>query len=235
MKRVYLSFKSFALILTLSLQVFCLSGCFSRDYYTTSFKFDKDLKEIKNNIESEFNDYLTLPSPSIEELGVNDKTLFSLVWNVEFKKEYTQINDLSNPKISQVYLIERCREIYNCYIDNHPKSELRKCSVNFVFNEFDHSSLNGDHYLEMASLSNYCYPNSTLSDHLIMVDMKYDDFECLFDHDDIEIVAMQNRSIEDVLELSDKMPYVKYIYVADQQTADEASKLRPNVKFVSIE
>ena len=52
---------------------------------------------------------------------------------------------------------------------------------------------------------------------------------------DIRIVTMNKEySMDQILEVADNMPFLKYIVVKDQQTADQATALRPNVKFVSV-
>ena len=40
--------------------------------------------------------------------------------------------------------------------------------------------------------------------------------------------------MDQIIEVADNMPYLKYIAVKDQDTADEASGLRPDMKFVSV-
>ena len=44
----------------------------------------------------------------------------------------------------------------------------------------------------------------------------------------------EDNSMDQIIEVADNMPYLKYIAVKDQDTADEASRLRPDMKFVGI-
>jgi len=63
----------------------------------------------------------------------------------------------------------------------------------------------------------------------------FGDWDYYYKNGGIDVAQMdENSTMDQIIEVADNMPYLKYIAVKDQAVADEASKLRPDVKFVSL-
>lgn len=235
--------KSQIAICLLFVWVFLLSGCLSsRDQ---GCSYDKDVENIENRIVNELGDYLVIKSfnPNVY-LASSSKYKGKLAeWNVCFRNEYIYDATKTN-LVSPAYVVNRIREIYNQYVSNCSNYFLKDYGVRFIFNIVNK---NNPSYIRYACISNIDFElwkpyENELSVVKLYVpksdglhSLFFDEWDYFYNCSDIEVAQMDDSTLDQIIEVADNMPFLKYIAVRDHWTANEASKLRPEVKFVSIE
>ena len=164
--------------------------------------------------------------------------------NVIYRESY--INDSSKTSdISPIEIVEMVREKYNEFISTNPNDVLSGHMVRVVF------SVPIDYYPpeeKYAIISNESSESNIITGDKLTTIRLYEPIYTSLDYTypfgqwdefyhitDLEIAELDTyATMDQILEVADNMPFLKYIVVKDQQTADQASALRPDVKFVSV-
>ena len=164
--------------------------------------------------------------------------------NIQFKEDYITDNSWTS-KVSPDYIINTVRERYNRYVDENKDYVLSGYVVKVVFCvpiEYaypygDYALISNEDYLENSSYGNHL---SVLRLSVPIIndnnkDIRFGEWRDFYDESDIAVAVVEDSdSMEHIIEIADNMPFLKYIVVKDHQTADQATALRPNVKFVSV-
>ena len=235
--------KSIIVIISIILSVCIFFGC----YYPRerSQVYHENVEDIERYIVDELGDYIIIDGFD-PDVYYEPSSRFNgkiAEWYICFRRSY--INDEAKTKtVTPISIIERVRFLYNQYVSSHEDYYLDGSVVEMRFNILDN---NTPAYVPYAKTTNWDFENVQPSGRelnsvcLLRPDSNHNypfafgEWDYYYVHQDIEIAQMdEDSSMDQIIEVADNMPYLKYIAVKDQDTADEASRLRPDVKFVSV-
>ena len=230
-------------ILLVTITIFAFSGCFilrEREQV-----YHDNVNELEKYIIDELGDYIIINGfdpdvyydPSSRYKGKLAE------WNVSFRRQYIY-DEAQIEQISPVSIVERVRELYNQYVDSHEDYYLDGYVVEIEFDILDKSNPSYTRYAVISNwdIENYCASGRKLTT-VCMHSPKYNDaysfpfgdWDYYYKNGGIDVAQMdENSTMDQIIEVADNMPNLKYIAVKNQAVADEASKLRPNVKFVGL-
>lgn len=225
------------------LVMFFVTGClFPRNERE---EYHEPVEDIERYITDRLDDYIYITGFSEAYVLPSSKLKGKLyTWNITFKNKY--INDeskVSNASLSSI--IEEVRKLYNEYVSNLADYYLDNCVVEIYFNVRPDNPPS----LRYAAISNWDYENWKPSGRELSTvrmfslnstnesySFPFGDWDYYYKNGGIDVAQMDETSTMDqIIEVADNIPDLKYIAVKNQAVADEASKLRPNVKFVGLQ
>ena len=165
-------------------------------------------------------------------------------WIFLFKEQYIYDASLTST-VSPNYIIDQVRSLYSEYLDNNEDFYINNYVVEI---EFDVPNKHLPPSTEYAVISNWDFENWKPSGRELNTVCLYNlnkknesysfpfgDWDYYYKNGGIDVAKMDETSTMDqIIEVADNMPDLKYIAVKNQAVADEASKLRPNVKFIVL-
>ena len=221
-----------------------ICGCDFR--HKERIEYHEGVEDLERYILDELGDYIWVVNfekdvpqvpPQQYEPGV-------AVMNIAFRTRYIYYKSETS-RITPIQVIEQVRDLYNQYVSDCSNYNLSGYLVRIRFSvPIDYTPP----YEEYAILSNEDYETAKITgDKLTTISLyepkymitdysyPFGQWDELYHITDLEIAELDNYATMDrIIEVADNMPFLKYIVVKDQQTADQASTLRPNVKFVSL-
>ena len=238
MKRTLIVFISLVLV------VFGVTGCLT--HREPKQEYHKNVADLERYIADKLGDYIIITDYSDDvEFGPGAKYRGNMaIWNVLFREQY--INDASLTSTAPLnYIIDQVRALYCEYLDNNKDFYLNNYVVKIIFN------VPRKHYAystKYAVISNWDFenwkPGGTELNTVCMLNLNskngsysfpFGDWNYYYKNGGIDVAQMDETSTMDqIIEVADNIPDLKYIAVKNQAVADEASKLRPNVKFVGL-
>lgn len=161
---------------------------------------------------------------------------------IAFDRRYIN-NEYRTTLTSPISIIERIRILYNKYIHDHNNKYLEDCIVSIHIEAPRSSKPPSYRFAEISNLDFETWQPS--GKELTTVELynsyygeplsfAYGEWDYFYDCSDIVIACMNESTLDQIIEVADNMPFLKYIAVRDHYTVHKASELRPDVKFVSL-
>ena len=198
-------------------------------------QYHEDICDLEKYILSEFGEYILF-----DEVNVRTGNSRFVDVRIRFLRQYIYDTNKTNA-LSPIQVANKVREKYNEYIRENPDYHLSQSEVKLLFIVPNKDGpIEYEPFVEFSNWSteegNHPYLTAvrTYKGHNGQYSYSFGDWNSLSCFSDIEIAIIDESSIDTILEVADNMPFLKYIVVKDQQTADQATALRPNVKFVSV-
>ena len=209
-------------------------------------EYHEEIRELEEYVLDDLGNYIFFSSyerDAVQYPPEKNETGLAYI-TICFKKSYIYGYNCETER-SPVQIVETVRRRYNQYVSEHENFVLSGYIVKILFSvPIDYNTP----YEEYAILSNEDYETAKITgDKLTTISLyepryigldytyPFGQWDECYQITDLEIAELDNNAtIDRIIEVADNMPFLKYIVVKDQQTADQASALRPDVKFVSV-
>ena len=189
--------------------------------------YHENYEDLEKYILNELGEYIRFEKPIVtsNETQINSEKM--LTWHVVFLSEYS---DNNKKNITPIEIVDRVRILYNDFVCNNADIYDSTIRTHLVF-----YLPSGQQYMHFAILSNYDCKTRKYLNHISTL-APYLDIADIYNKSDVEILDLcEGRyELDQIIEVADNMPQLRYIVVADKKTAEEASKLRPAVEFYYI-
>ena len=220
--------KLFVLIMAIVISI-PFSGCFVIEEEQV---YHEGVEELEHYIIDELGDYILFDEPTYEDSYIRGDNKQTVIWYVVFVRQYIYGNEVENypPEL----VVERTRELYNCYLRDNPDYLLKDYVVEMRFLIPPSMETTNRPYTEFITCSNYDYVKKSVDGELTSIEVLNGSWNLFFDRKDICSAKMTSCALDQIIEVADNMPHLKYILVKDQETAEKASNLRPDMKFYYV-
>ena len=235
--------KTLIVYLSIVLWVLGVTGCYI--HREPVQEYHEQVENIERYIVDRLGEFIIIESfdPDVyRHSSANYKGNYAL-WTIRFREDYI-FDEVKTKEMPPVSIVEQVRVLFNQYTNENRDYNLNDYVVKFSFYLPRYKN---PPFEEYAVISNWDFENWKPSGRelntVCMHNPKYNDaysfpfgdWDYYYKNGGIDVALMdENSTMDQIIEVADNIPDLKYIAVKNQAVADEASKLRPNVKFVGL-